>query len=61
LLGLRELDELLQILTQWMSYFEQVRLGLSTDVLAAATGVAGWLRSDWREVHRLLSMSEHDQ
>jgi tetratricopeptide (TPR) repeat protein len=53
--GLRKLDTFLQALAQWAPSFEQVKQGLSVDVLREATGIAGWVRSDWRKIHGLLN------
>ncbi len=39
----------------WVPSFEQVTPGLSIAVLREAIRVAGWVRSDWREIHELLN------
>jgi len=61
LLGLRTLDEFLQILAEWATVFEQIKPRLSIAVLSDATAVAGWVRSDWREIHELLSTPERGE
>jgi hypothetical protein len=55
LLGLLDkLGEVLQALAKWAASFEQLKQGLSVAVLREATGNAGWVRLDWREIHELL-------
>jgi hypothetical protein len=45
----------MQSLAEWAPFFEQVKPGLSLGVLHEATGIAGWVRSDWRKIHELLN------
>jgi thioredoxin-like negative regulator of GroEL len=54
-LDLRKLDEFLQALAKWAPSFERVEPGLSVVVLWEATGIVGWVRSDWRTIHELLN------
>lgn len=61
LLGLRELNEFVRALAVWAPSFEQVKRGLSVDVLREVVRIAGWVRPDWREIHELLSASEDIQ
>ena len=55
ILGLSDLDDFLQVLAEWGPSFEKVASGLAIGTLREATGIAGWVRSDWREIHALLS------
>jgi len=54
-LGSRSLTELLQALASWAPAFERQEPVLSVAVLREATGIAGWVSSDWRKIHELLS------
>jgi hypothetical protein len=54
-LSSRSLDEFMNDLASWAPAFEQRKSGLSVAVLREATGVAGWVSSDWRKIHELLS------
>ncbi len=53
--GLYELDTFLAVLANWVSAFEKVVPGSAIGIVREATGIAGWVRSDWREIHELLS------
>ena len=55
LLGVRTLDEFLQALAEWAPSFEQVKPGVSVDVLRAATSIAGWVRAGWGKIHERLN------
>jgi hypothetical protein len=54
----RSLTELLLALASWAPAFERREPGLSVAVLRETTGVAGWVSSDWRKIHELLSAPE---
>jgi hypothetical protein len=53
-LGSRSLTECLQALASWAPAVERRKPGLSVAVLREATGVAGWVSSNWRKIHERL-------
>ncbi|MCZ7567017.1 MAG: hypothetical protein M5U01_00255 [Ardenticatenaceae bacterium] len=56
-----DLDKLLAILAEWAPQFEELEAGLSLAVLHEASGVAGWVRPDWRKIHELLAAVANEE
>jgi hypothetical protein len=54
-LGQRKLDDFLLVLAGWSPVLERREHGSTLKALYEAAGVAGWLRSDWRNLEPLLT------
>lgn len=52
MLGPRQLDEFIQILSEWGPAFETMAAGLSSQVLRAVIRIVGWGRSDWDKLYK---------
>ena len=53
IMGLQPMDFFLSTLTEWVSAFEKVELGLSLSILKEAIRISGWVRLDWQEIYEI--------
>ncbi|WP_341525211.1 NB-ARC domain-containing protein [Nostoc sp. UHCC 0302] len=53
IMGLKPMDFFLSTLTEWVSAFENVELGLSLSVLREAIRISGWVRLDWQQIYEI--------
>ncbi|MEZ4730271.1 MAG: hypothetical protein R3E79_24335 [Caldilineaceae bacterium] len=55
LLEIRSIDEFITILLQWAPLIEQIGEKLIVATLLQVVEVAGWVRTDWKQVYQEIS------
>ncbi len=59
-LEVRSVDDLLNTLGSWAMIFEREERGLSLKIMREAIRIIAWIRDDWSEVHRIISIDEDE-